>query len=162
MLDIPETRRKDKLVTDRGWIEEVLSEGRVVCLALASLDGDPYVLPIGYGYDDGVIYLHGAAKGLKNDLMAANPRVSFNVSVGVELMRDDAGEKFSNKYRSVTGFGTIEEITDLDGKNRALAILMRQYKGPHTDITEERSKSVWVARIAIREMTGKISGYPKP
>jgi hypothetical protein len=56
----------------------------------------------------------------------------------------------------------IEEITDLEGKNKALAILMRQYKGPHTDISEERSKSVWVARIVIKEMSGKISGYPKP
>jgi nitroimidazol reductase NimA-like FMN-containing flavoprotein (pyridoxamine 5'-phosphate oxidase superfamily) len=62
----------------------------------------------------------------------------------------------------VTGFGTIREITDIGRKNRALAALMRQYEGPHDDITERNSASVWVAEIEIREMTGKVSGYPKP
>jgi len=158
----PEMRRRDKCVKDSAWMEEVLAEGQVVYIALATLDGEPYVLPIGYGYEDGVIYVHGAASGLKNKMIAANPRASFNVSVGIDLIRNESGEEFTNKYRSVTGFGRIEEITDLEGKNSALAILMKQYRGPHTDITEERSKSVWVARIVIEDMTGKISGYPKP
>jgi nitroimidazol reductase NimA-like FMN-containing flavoprotein (pyridoxamine 5'-phosphate oxidase superfamily) len=155
-------RRKDKLVTDAEWMEDVLKEGMVAYVALASPDGDPYALPIGYGYEDGALYFHGAPKGLKNDMLAANPRASFNVSVGVELIRDAKGENFTNKYLSVTGFGEVEEITDLDGKNRALAILMRQYGGPHSDISAARASSVWVAKLVIKEMTGKISGYPKP
>jgi nitroimidazol reductase NimA-like FMN-containing flavoprotein (pyridoxamine 5'-phosphate oxidase superfamily) len=162
LLEKREMRRKDKLVSDKGWMEGVLREGQVVCIGLASSDGDPYVFPIGYGYEDGVIYLHGSPKGLKNDLIAVNPRAAFNVSVGVELIRDNVGESFSNKYRSVSGFGVIEEITGLEEKNKALAILMRQYRGPHADVSEEKSKSVWVARIVIKEMSGKISGYPKP
>jgi nitroimidazol reductase NimA-like FMN-containing flavoprotein (pyridoxamine 5'-phosphate oxidase superfamily) len=160
--NVREMRRKDKQVTDRAWMEEALREGQVVYIGLASLDGDPYVLPIGYGYENGVIYIHGASHGLKNDMIASNPRICFNVSVGIELIRDSAGNNFSNKYRSVTGFGEIEEITDLSGKNKALAILMKQYHGPHEDLTEERSGSVWAAQIVIKEMTGKISGYPKP
>ncbi|MDR1510848.1 MAG: pyridoxamine 5'-phosphate oxidase family protein [Synergistaceae bacterium] len=157
-----EMRRKDKLVADVGWIEDVLREGQIAFVALSTLNGDPYALPIGYGYEGGVMYFHGAAAGLKNDMIAENPRASFNVSVGVELVRDKSGAEFTNKYRSVTGFGDIEEITGLEEKNRALSILMRQYKGPHEDMTEERSKRVWVAKLVIREMTGKISGYPKP
>jgi nitroimidazol reductase NimA-like FMN-containing flavoprotein (pyridoxamine 5'-phosphate oxidase superfamily) len=155
-------RRQDKLVTDAKWMENVLREGQIAVLALSALDGEPYALPIGYGYEDGVIYLHGAPSGLKNDMIAENPRASFNVSVGVELVRDESGADFTNKYRSVTGFGNIEEITDLEEKNRALAILMRQYKGPHEDVSEKGAKRVWVAKLVIREMTGKVSGYPKP
>jgi nitroimidazol reductase NimA-like FMN-containing flavoprotein (pyridoxamine 5'-phosphate oxidase superfamily) len=161
-MEKPAMRKKDKLVTDREWIEGVLREGRVVNIALAALDGEPYALPMGYGYEDGAIYVHGAVKGYKNDLAAQNPRVSFNVAVGVEPVSDERGRDFTQRYRSVTGFGEIREITDLEEKNRALAILMRQYDGPHEDITEEYSKAVWVARIDIREMTGKSSGYPKP
>ena len=162
MLNKPEMRRKDKLVTDAEWMEDVLREGMVVNVALASPDGDPYVLPLGYGYEDGALYFHGAPKGLKNDMLAANPRASFNVLVGVELIRDAKGENFTNRYLSVTGFGEVEEITALDEKNRALAILMRQYGGPHEDLSAERAKSVWVAKLVIKEMTGKVSGYPKP
>ncbi|MDR1966975.1 MAG: pyridoxamine 5'-phosphate oxidase family protein [Synergistaceae bacterium] len=155
-------RRHDKFVSDVEWMENVLREGQYACVGFASPDGDPYVLPIGYGYEDGVLYLHGAAKGLKNDMAAANPRVSFSVSVGVEVIRGATGEEFSCKYRSVIGFGEIKEITELAEKNRALAALMRQYEGPHSDMTEEGSKSVWVAKIVVKEMTGKASGYPKP
>jgi nitroimidazol reductase NimA-like FMN-containing flavoprotein (pyridoxamine 5'-phosphate oxidase superfamily) len=155
-------RRKDKLVTDVKWMEDVLREGQVACVALSTLDGMPYALPIGYGYQDGAIYLHGAPSGLKNDMIAENPRASFNVTVGMELVRGESGADFTNKYRSVTGFGDIEEITEPEEKNRALAILMRQYNGPHEDMTEERAKHVWVAKLVIREMTGKVSGYPKP
>jgi nitroimidazol reductase NimA-like FMN-containing flavoprotein (pyridoxamine 5'-phosphate oxidase superfamily) len=161
-MEKPAMRRKDKLVTDRDWIEGVLKEGQVVNMALAAPDGEPYALPLGYGYEDGAIYVHGSPKGYKNDLISQNPKVSFNVTVGVELKRDEKGREFTNQYRSVTGFGTIREITDLAEKNQALAILMRQYDGPHEDITEAYSKAVWVAKIDIREMTGKVSGYPKP
>jgi nitroimidazol reductase NimA-like FMN-containing flavoprotein (pyridoxamine 5'-phosphate oxidase superfamily) len=148
-------RRKDKLVTDRAWMEDVLREGQFAHVALASPDGDPYALPVGYGYDDGAIYIHGAAKGLKNDMIAANPRASFNVYVGAELIRSGKGADFSCKYRSVTGFGDITEVTDAAEKNRALSILMRQYGGPHEDIPPDRLASVWVARLDIKEMTGK-------
>jgi nitroimidazol reductase NimA-like FMN-containing flavoprotein (pyridoxamine 5'-phosphate oxidase superfamily) len=157
-----EMRRKDKQVQDESWIEDILKRGSYMFLGLATPDGDPYVVPIGYAYEDGVIYLHGAAQGLKSDLIAANPRVSFNVTLGAEPVRNERGSEFSYKYMSVTGFGDAFTITGLDEKNAALAILMRHYDGPHDDITEERSKAVWVAKISIRELTGKCSGYPKP
>ena len=161
-MEKPAMRKKDKLVTDREWIDGVLREGQVVTLALAALDGEPYALPMGYGYEDGAIYVHGAARWYKNDLVSQNPKVSFNVTVGAEVVRDELGREFTQKFRSVTGFGTIREITDLTEKNRALALLMGQYDCPHEDITEAYSKAVWVAKIDIREITGKASGYPKP
>ena len=157
MLNKPEMRNKKKLVTDRAWMEGVLREGRALCLALSSPEGDPYALPIGYGYEDVVIYIHGAAKGLKNDMIAANPRASFNVTLGAEVIRDEVGANFSSRYRSITGFGEIKEITGLAEKNHALAVLMRQYGGPHEDLDETGAKAVWVAKLVIGEMTGKVS-----
>jgi nitroimidazol reductase NimA-like FMN-containing flavoprotein (pyridoxamine 5'-phosphate oxidase superfamily) len=155
-------RRKDKFVADRAWMESVLKEAQVAVIALCTPDGDPYAFPIGYGYEDGALYLHGAPVGLKNDLIAENPRASFNVYAGACLVRGETGAEFSFDYRSVTGFGHIEEIKELEEKNRALSILMRQYDGPHEDMTYERAKHVWVAKFVIKEMTGKVNGYPKP
>ncbi|MDR1916780.1 MAG: pyridoxamine 5'-phosphate oxidase family protein [Synergistaceae bacterium] len=154
-----EMRRHDKRVQDKAWMEDVIRRGRVISIALCSLGGEPYVVPMGYGYEDGVIYLHGAGSGLKNDLIAENPRVSFNVYVDAELFRHEIGSKFSMKYRSVTGFGDISEIMELSLKNYALAMIMRQYDGPHDDLTEENHSRVWVGKIDIREMSGKESGY---
>jgi nitroimidazol reductase NimA-like FMN-containing flavoprotein (pyridoxamine 5'-phosphate oxidase superfamily) len=157
-----EMRRKDKMVADEGWIEDVLRNGQVIYLAIATKQGEPYVVPMGYGYADRAIYVHGAKCGLKNDIIASNPSVSFNISTGVELIKSDTGSNFSMKYRSVTGFGDISELTGLSEKNAALAAIMRQYDGPHTDLTDDNKNSVWVAKIEIKRMTGKSSGHPKP
>lgn len=58
---------------------------------LATPDGKPYVVPMGYGYGDGALYIHGARGGLKNELIANNPHVSFNVSLDTELVSDTVG-----------------------------------------------------------------------
>jgi nitroimidazol reductase NimA-like FMN-containing flavoprotein (pyridoxamine 5'-phosphate oxidase superfamily) len=154
--------KENKQVLDEKWIEDIMKRGRVIHVALCTLDGNPYIVPMGYGYESGVIYLHGSPKGLKNELVSANPRVSFNVALDLELVRDEKGAEFTYKYRSVTGFGDVDAVEGLDGKNKALAILMRQYGGPHTDLTNKNAGSVWIAKILIREMKGKSSGYPMP
>jgi nitroimidazol reductase NimA-like FMN-containing flavoprotein (pyridoxamine 5'-phosphate oxidase superfamily) len=155
-------RRRDKEVIDRAWMDGVLTRGTVIYLGLASLDGSPYVVPMGYGYENGVIYLHGAMSGLKNEMIAANPKVSFNVSVDIALIKGKTGREFSYWYRSVTGFGEAREITDLSEKNEALSALMRHYDGPHDDLTASLKDSVWTAKILIKEIFGKSSYYPKP
>lgn len=155
-------RRKKKEVTDVKWMEGILRKGQVIYLGLATPDGKPYVVPMGYGYGDGALYIHGARGGLKNELIANNPHVSFNVSLDTELVSDTVGSEFTMKYKSVSGYGKARELTELDEKNRALQILMNQYDGPHTDLTEKNKDSVWIVRIDIEHMSGKISGYPNP
>lgn len=155
-------RNRDKEVTDAKWMEEILRRGQVIFLGLAAPDGRPYVAPMGYGYDGGALYIHGARGGLKNELIAENPRVAFNVSLDVELVSAETGSNFSMRYRSVSGYGRSRELMERDEKNRALRILMSQYNGPHTDLTEGNKDSVWVVRIDIEHMSGKISGYPRP
>lgn len=154
-------RRKDKEVTDRTWMESVLERGEFMHLALASLDGEPYVVPLNYGYANGALYVHGATEGKKRELLAANPRVCFNVSLDTEVVKHELASKFSMKYRSVTGYGVLRELTELAEKNHALAVLMKQFDGPRGDLNEKNVGSVWVAKIEITKMTGKVSGYPK-
>ena len=154
-------RRKEREITDRTWLEEVLNRGQMIHIGLAGEDGWPYVVPMGYGYADGVIYLHGAPVGKKNDMIAANPKACFQVSLDVEVLRAEAGSGFSMKYRSVTGYGLIRTLTTLDEKNRALKILMDHYDGPHTDLVNNDAR-LWVARLDIEHMMGKCGNYPRP
>ncbi|MDR1978259.1 MAG: pyridoxamine 5'-phosphate oxidase family protein [Synergistaceae bacterium] len=154
-----EMRRKNKQVTDPKWMEEVLRRGRVLHLGLAGEDGWPYVVPMGYGYESGSIYVHGAPEGHKNDILAINPRVCFQVTLDAELVTSESSANFTMKYRSVTGFGHLLTLTDLSEKNAALRILMDHYGGPHSDLEEGRGK-IWVARLDIESMTGKNSVYP--
>lgn len=154
-----EMRRKNKQVTDPRWMEEILERAQTLHLGLAGEDGWPYVVPMGYGYREGTIYLHGAPEGRKNDILAENPRVCFQVALDVELVRAATGSSYTMKYRSVTGFGRVQTLSGLDEKNAALKILMAHYGGPHTDLGENHAK-IWVARLDIESMTGKSSVYP--
>jgi nitroimidazol reductase NimA-like FMN-containing flavoprotein (pyridoxamine 5'-phosphate oxidase superfamily) len=159
MLKHYEMRNKKKEVTDTKWMEDVLRRGQVLYLALAGEDGWPYVAPIGYGYEKGAIYMHGASRGRKNDILAVNPRACFQVTLDAELVTSDSGADFTMKYRSVTGFGHVRTLTGLAEKNAALKILMDHYGGPHTDLKENNEK-LWVARLDVESMTGKRSVYP--
>jgi nitroimidazol reductase NimA-like FMN-containing flavoprotein (pyridoxamine 5'-phosphate oxidase superfamily) len=154
-------RRVDKEVTDRAWMEDVLMRADSLVLGMVDEAGKPYLVPLNFGYEDGAIYVHGAAVGKKVDALKANPYVCFQVYVGAEVVRCETDwSEFSMNYNSVTGFGTVTHLEGREVKNAALAILMKHYNGPTGDLGE-RHKHVWVARIDIESMTGKRSPAPR-
>ena len=58
-------RRKDREITDRAEIESILNEAMVCRIGLAD-GGEPYVVPISFGYEGGEVYLHSALEASKN------------------------------------------------------------------------------------------------
>lgn len=58
-------RRKDKEVTSRDWMFEVLDRGVWMELAMADKEGHPYIVPLNYGFKDDFIFVHGAKEGKK-------------------------------------------------------------------------------------------------
>ena len=156
-------RRKDKEVTSREWMMEVLEKGVWLELAMSGKDGWPYVVPLNYGIGDDFIIVHGAREGKKIDLLKENDKVAFNVAIDTEIIRDENDpSEFSMKYRSVSGLGTAKLIEDIDEKREALKIIMEHYHGPKEPITEGMLKATAVIKISITELTGKINFYPKP
>lgn len=155
-------RRKDKEVTSRIWMEEVLQKAEWLELGLAGSDGWPYVVPLNFGYEDGYLVLHGAALGKKAAMLAENPRVCFQVAVDTEVIRnEDNPAEFSMKYRSVTGFGLAQFLESVNDKREALKTLMRHYQGPLEPMPDTALERTMVIKVEISDMTGKISGYPK-
>ncbi|GHT00544.1 nitroimidazole resistance protein [Synergistales bacterium] len=149
-----EMRRKDKEVTDVKWMEDVLRQANFLHLGLSGDDGWPYVVPVCYGYKDMTLYFHGALEGMKRDILLANQRACFQVTVDAEVIRSDTAQSFSMYFKSVTGFGFVKTLEDIDEKTDALNILMDQYSGPHVNLRELKMP-VWVARLDIESMTGK-------
>ena len=49
--------------TDKELIEATIKKCDICYVGLADTDGTPYVLPMNFGYRDGVIYLHSAQEG---------------------------------------------------------------------------------------------------
>lgn len=156
-------RRKDKEVTSRDWMAEVLEKGVWIQLAMADKEGQPYVVPLNYGFGEDFIIVHGAREGKKIDMLKENSKVAFNVAIDTEVVRnEDNPSEFSMKYRSVSGLGTASFIEDIEEKRGALKILMDHYRGPKEPMTEGMLKATAVIKIQITELTGKVNYYPKP
>jgi len=147
-------RRKDREITDRAEIEAILKKALVCRIGLAD-GGEPYIVPLSFGYEDGAVYLHSAVEGKKIAMLEKNPRCCFEVDICDRLIRSDNPCSWGMRYRSVIGFGRASIVTNAGEKRHGLNCIMRHYGGGTHEFSERDIGSVAVIRIAIESMTGK-------
>jgi len=152
-------RRKEKEITERVVIEEILRENQVGRLGTA-VDGEPYIVPMNYTYVSGKILMHTHRDGKKVRDIEANPRVCFEVDSG-EMIEGDDPCGYSWEYRSVIAHGDARIIDDLAGKLEALRLISDKYafgKGRKLTLEAvERFKDLVVIEVTVTGMTGKRS-----
>ena len=117
-------------------------------------DGAPYVVPLNYGWDGECIWLHCAEEGLKLDVIARDPRVSFAVASEARVVPGQ-GCGWTTKFRSVVGFGRATLVTGEEERLRGLAEVVSHYSHEPAAITPRQAKGCAVARIDVESMTGK-------
>jgi len=132
---------------DPSEIEDLLKRSRVGRLAVLTDEG-PYVIPLGYVYEDGKIGFHSSYEGRKVQSFDRDQRVCFEV--------DEANQELT-EYKSVLVFGRIEKTEDREIKLEVLRSLVEKYP------TERRRKidfkdcvdEAAVFLIASEKVTGK-------
>jgi nitroimidazol reductase NimA-like FMN-containing flavoprotein (pyridoxamine 5'-phosphate oxidase superfamily) len=150
-------RRKDKEISDPAAIDEIIRKALICRIALCD-GGEPYLVPVNFGYESGCIYVHSAPEGKKIDLIRKNARVCFEMEADVGIVPAPGPCKWSMKYRSVIGFGRARILESREEKrNGLLAILKRYMEGPF-DFPAEALERVAVIKIEIDSMSGKSSG----
>jgi hypothetical protein len=147
-------RRKEREISDPIVLESIINEANVCRLALCE-GGMPYMVPLCFGYEKGVLYFHSAVEGRKLEIIHKNPRVCFEIDIDWELVR--SGDRCSLKYKSVIGFGNASFIEESKDKRNALDLIMRHYNQEPIDYPEPIVNSVAVIKVEIEEMTGKAS-----
>ena len=149
-------RRKDRAVTSPSEIVEIMSRCEVLHLANAAQPA-PYLLPVNFGMEpDGMtLYVHGAMEGTKYDLLAKNDQVGFEMECTSGLVLDEASHSCTMNYESVMGWGTVSEVTDLDGKLHALDCIMRQYHSEDFYYDPAVAGRTRILCLKIQERTGK-------
>lgn len=145
----------EKEITDINEIESVLQSARVCRIAL--LDGDyPYIIPMCFGYDltggKLEIYFRCDEKGKKMDLIRANNKAAFEVDKLHDIIKTDGVCGFAANYHSITGTGTIENITGIE-KITGLNFLMKKYFGgtPESKYPEQLLNSFAVLKFTAGE-----------
>lgn len=121
-------RRKDREVTDINKVYELLERGQIIRLALA----EKYILPLCYGYekkdDSFVLFFHIGRKGRKNELLALDNEVGFEIEGRFELSQSDIACRYSIKFESIIGLGNVIKLDD-DEKVKGLNCIMNHIGG---------------------------------
>jgi nitroimidazol reductase NimA-like FMN-containing flavoprotein (pyridoxamine 5'-phosphate oxidase superfamily) len=156
--------RREREVTDINEIIKIMDKAKVLHLGL--VDGDePYVVPMNYGYvfegENLVVYLHGARRGRKLDLMRANPKVFFELDCDITPFEGEIACKYGITYSSVMGKGVAEILEDSDAKIAGLKAIMKTQTGKDFDFDEKMASVVCVIRIDVSEFTAKHRPGPK-
>ena len=152
-------RRKDKEISALQEIEAIINSSQVCRLGL-SLDGQPYVVPVNFGYADRSLYIHSALEGKKLEILKRNPRVCVEFDLDHELVQGAKACDWGMKYRSAVAFGRASFLTDAKQKRDALLLIMRQYAG-HSEFSfsDASIQNTAVIHIDIEEISGKAAGY---
>jgi nitroimidazol reductase NimA-like FMN-containing flavoprotein (pyridoxamine 5'-phosphate oxidase superfamily) len=157
-----QVRRKDRAVTDEGWIRDLLRRAPFGTLA-TSRGGQPCVNMNIFVYDEEAhaLYLHTARQGLTRDNVDAEERVCFGVSEMGRLLPAPTALHFSVEYAGVVVFGRARVIDDEAEAARALQKLLDKY-APHLrpgrdyrPIQPEELAVTAVYRVAIDQWSGK-------
>lgn len=156
--------RREREVTDINEIIKILDKAKVLHLGL--VDGDEaYVVPMNYGYTmvDGklTIYLHGAKRGRKIDLMRANPKVFFEMDCDIVPFEGDIACRYGITYSSIMGRGIARIVEDVEEKKKALSVLMKTQTEKNFVFEDKMVAFVSVIRIDVSEFTAKHRPAPK-
>lgn len=150
--------RRELEVTDAATIREILEKSKILHLGLVD-DRMPYIVPMNYGYimegDKPVIYLHGATKGYKLDVMHKNPICCFEMECEVTPFEGKIACQYGTSYYSLMGRGKAIIVEDVEEKIRAMSILMKTQTSKDFAFNDKLVSIVSVIRIDVSEYTAK-------
>ena len=151
-------RRKEKEITDNQLIQKILSESEICRLGLVD-NGEAYIVPVNYAFDNGTIYIHSAPEGRKIELIRQNNSVTFEIELPEEIIRDNSPCNWSAKYRSAMGKGIISILSDAVSKKSGLDLIMKKYgAGGELNYNESSLAKMILLELRITSVTGKQSG----
>lgn len=147
-------------IEEQERIEKIISSCKTCFLGLADANGQPYVVPMNFGYKDNVIYLHSGQEGRKWQIMKENPKACITFNLGEEIKWQD--EHMACSYRvaseSIIAEGELEFVEDFDEKVEILDILMGQYSDRKFKYGKPAVNNVGVMKLKIDQLGAKEFG----
>lgn len=147
-------RRTDREISDRNAINEIIGRCKVCRIALCE-NGQPYVLPLNFGFDGNHLYFHSANDGKKIEIIKRNNRVGFEFDILHKVISAEKPCEWGAKYESVVGTGTADFIESQQEKAKALECILSQYGGSFKEFKDSSLSSVTIIRVTIASISGK-------
>ena len=156
-------REPQRAVYDRAAVNQILDEA-LLCHVGFVADGQPYVIPMSYGRDGDVLYIHGspASRMLRHLEQGVPVCITVTLVDGLVLARSVFNH--SMNYRSVIILGTAKLVDDPAEKLAALRALSEHILPHRWDDSrqpnEKELKATSVLRLPINEFSAKVRVGP--
>jgi len=128
------------------------------------VDGQPFVIPTGYGRSGNTLYVHGSSASRMLRTLEAGVDVCVTVTLVDSLVLARSAFHHSMNYRSVVLFGTAMLVESLEEKTEALRAISEQIvPGRWDDVrwpTEQELKATKVLALPISEASAKVRTGP--
>jgi nitroimidazol reductase NimA-like FMN-containing flavoprotein (pyridoxamine 5'-phosphate oxidase superfamily) len=156
-------REAHRGVYERDAAYQILDEG-FICHVGFVLDGQPFVIPTGYGRSGDKLYIHGSAASrmLRNLDKGVPVCITVTLLDGLVLARSIFNH--SMNYRSVVVLGTAMAVRDEKERLEALKLLSEHILpgrwAESRQPNEKEIKQTLVLRLPIEEFSAKVRQGP--
>ncbi len=143
-------------------MEAIIAKCDICYIGLADTDGTPYVLPMNFGYKDGIVYLHSAQEGRSIDILERNNNicVTFSTDHALSFQHPQVACSYTMKSKSVIAWGSVSYEDDFDKKVEALNIIMKHYTDEEFKYSDPAVNNVKIWKVEIKNITSKVFGAP--
>lgn len=156
-------REPDRAVYDRAAAYQILDEG-FICHVGFVVDGQPFVIPTGYGRASDNLYIHGSAASRMLRRIDQGVPVCVTVTLLDGLVLARSIFNHSMNYRSVVVLGTAVAVEDPKEKLEALHLLSEHILpgrwAESRQPNEREIKATLVMRLPITEFSAKVRQGP--
>lgn len=148
--------------TDKKLIESTILDCDICYVGMVDTEGIPYVLPMNFGYQDGVVYLHSAQEGQSIDILKQNPDVClvFNPANKLVHQHPDVACSYRMRSKSVIGWGKVVFEEGFERKTEALHIIMKNYSDKSFRFSDPAVNNVKIWCVKLDKLTCKEFGAP--
>ena len=156
-------REPHRGVYDRQTAYQILDEG-LICHVGFVADGQPFVIPTGYGRAGDSLYIHGSAASRMLRRIDEGVAVCVTATLLDGLVLARSIFNHSMNYRSVMILGTAVAVRDAEEKLEALRLLSEHILpgrwAESRQPTEKELKATLVMRLPIEEFSAKVRQGP--
>ena len=144
--------------SDRALANQVIDEAYLAHVGFV-VDGEPRVLPMTYGRDGDVLYLHGSVgNGMLRASAGAQVCVTITLLDGLVLAR--SAFHHSMNYRSVVLLGEARKVDDDAEKRRAFEVIVEHVLAGRSQVARPASdaelRKTMVLALPIEEGSAKL------